>query len=331
MAKTVVGLFDRTNADRVVKELDQAGFSRGDIETRSNRLEGSTTALTHIGVPDRDAEVYSDAIKNGATLITLKASDARADEAAAIMKGIEPWSVGAKAKGAKATTKGATGTEQVIPVVEEQLVVGKREAETSGGVRIFTHMVEKPVQEQVTLREEHVNVERRPVDRAATEKDLAAAARDNTIELTERAEQAVVGKTARVVEEVRVGKEVEQHTETVGDTVRRTEVEIEPIRGGQRTSSGWDTESRELRKHYDSNYGSTQGARWESYEPAYRMGHEMSSDRRYASRDWNAVERDARTSWEAKEPGTWERVKGAVRHAFDRGRAKMGSHTDRRV
>jgi len=70
-----------------------------------------------------------------------------------------------------AASMGTTGTQTVqtgeqvrVPIVEEQVQVGKREVER-GGARIHTHVTERPVQEQVTLREEHVTVERHPVDR----------------------------------------------------------------------------------------------------------------------------------------------------------------------
>lgn len=43
-------------------------------------------------------------------------------------------------------------------------------------------------------------------------------------------EEAVVNKQARVTEEVRIKKEVEEHTATIQDEVRRTEVEVEPAR-----------------------------------------------------------------------------------------------------
>jgi len=84
------------------------------------------------------------------------------------------------------------------------------------------------VQEQVTLREEHVTVERRPVDRPVTQADMSAF-QQGTIEVTERAEQAVVAKEARVVEEVVVGKEATERTETIQDTVRRTDVDVEEL------------------------------------------------------------------------------------------------------
>ena len=85
------------------------------------------------------------------------------------------------------------------------------------------------MQEQVNLRQEHVSVERRPADRAMTGKENLF--QERTIEATEKAEQAVVSKQARVKEEVVVKKGVDQRTETVSDTVRRTEVEVDDQRG----------------------------------------------------------------------------------------------------
>ena len=98
-------------------------------------------------------------------------------------------------------------------MVEEDITIGKREVER-GHVRIYSRVTEQPVEEAVRLREEKVTVERRPVDRPATEADFAAAGKD-VIEMTEKAEEPVVSKRARVVEEVVVHKDVTEHTETV--------------------------------------------------------------------------------------------------------------------
>jgi len=119
---------------------------------------------------------------------------------------------------------GARGTEEVIPVVEERLQVGKRDVER-GRVRVRSYIIERPVNEQVTLRSEHVEVERRRVDRPASAGDDLF--RERTIEAVERGEEAVVAKEARVTEEVALKKDSTEHTETVSDTVRRTEVEVE--------------------------------------------------------------------------------------------------------
>jgi len=123
-----------------------------------------------------------------------------------------------------------------IPVVEEQIAVGKREIQR-GGVRVYTRTVERPVEEQVTLREERAQVERHAVNRPATEADLSNAFKEGTIEVKETAEQPVVSKTAHVVEEVQVGKEVSERTETVRDTVRKTEVEVEDLHASRTKAS----------------------------------------------------------------------------------------------
>jgi stress response protein YsnF len=102
-------------------------------------------------------------------------------------------------------------------------------------VRVRSYVVETPVEEQVTLREERVAVERRPADRALG--DAEQAFQERTIEAEERAEEAVVSKEARVTEEVVVRKEAEQRTETISDTVRSTEVEVDD----ERTSRGTGT------------------------------------------------------------------------------------------
>jgi stress response protein YsnF len=51
--------------------------------------------------------------------------------------------------------------------------------------------------------------------------------RERTIEATETAEEAVIAKDVRVKEELVLRKGVVENVETVRDTVRRTEVEVE--------------------------------------------------------------------------------------------------------
>jgi len=129
------------------------------------------------------------------------------------------------------TGRGADATDRAIPIIEEHLQVGKREVET-GGARIRSRIVEKPVEEHLRLRQEHVWIERNPVNRPASEADIQGF-REGQIEMTEHAEVPVVNKEARVVEEIRMGKEVEERDETVRGTVRRTDVDVERLGGDQ--------------------------------------------------------------------------------------------------
>jgi len=211
----------------------------------------------------------------------------------------------------------ATDKETSIPVVEEQLNVGKRQTEQ--GVRVHTQVRSTPVEEQVRLREEHVNVERRPVNRPVNAGDREAF-KENTIEFTETAEEAVVNKQARVVEEVVVRKDATEHVETVRDTVRRTDVQVE--REGEGQAKTFEVYDPDFRTHYQTVF-SKGGRTYNDYMPAYRYGYTLAVDPRYRNSDWTVIEPEARRSWSQSHQGAWEDFKDAVRHAWDkvRGRA----------
>jgi uncharacterized protein (TIGR02271 family) len=206
-----------------------------------------------------------------------------------------------------------TTGKAAIPVVQEEVRVGKRQVER-GGVRVFSRLVETPVNETVSLREEHVSVERRPVDQPINPADVAAL-KDQTIELRETAEEAIVQKSARVVEEVVVGKEVSQRQENIKDTVRHTEVEVQPLQG-----SGLDDDTY-YRNDWQTNYASL-GGTYDDYAPAYRYGNVMRRDARYQGRNWDDVESDLRSDWDTRYgssgSSTWERMKAAVRSGWNR-------------
>lgn len=220
---------------------------------------GLLGALVGLGVPEEEAHTYAEGVRRGGTLVTVKTTDADVDRAVAILerhgptdvderradwqaKGwqrfdetAEPYPAGSALAGDRAgaatAETGRTAARQgetAIPIVEEQVQVGKRQV-GGGRVRVHSFVVETPVQEQVTLRDERVHVERRPADRPA-EGIPPEALQDRTIEVHERHEEPVVSKTARVTEEVVVGKDVDTRTETVSETVRRTDVEIEDDR-----------------------------------------------------------------------------------------------------
>ena len=249
---TYIALFHhRDNAASAIRDLEAAGFTRsaltviggGDGTTYSESAGsfgdgyeyGSQSGLSDIGVPDDDRKHLQDGLAHGGMILSLEGAGERADEIEKIFskhstKKIDETDVDHApyiAPVAAAAELPATNVDStVIPITEEELVVGKREVDR-GGVRVYKRVVEEPVSESINLREERVVVDRRPVDRAVTDADLRGG--DRVIELTETAEEAVVGKTARVVEEVRVGKEATEHTETVRDTVRHTEVEVEQL------------------------------------------------------------------------------------------------------
>lgn len=217
---------------------------------------GIIGGLVGLGIPEEHAEQYEEGIRRGGTVVTARVDEAQADEAAAILdrhgavdmeSRVSEWrtsgwtpkygsSSTSTTTSAAATTaaprpqptsasRRADDTGARVPIVEESLNVSKRQVQR-GGVRVYTRTHEQPVAEQVNLRKETVHVDRRPADRPATEADMNAL-KGGAIEMRETSEEAVVNKQARVTGEVVVKKDVENRTETVRDTVRKTDVEVD--------------------------------------------------------------------------------------------------------
>ncbi len=273
MASTVVGLFEtRAEAEAALNDLISSGFSSSDIDLKAAGYGGGglISELEGEGVPSADAKLYSEGVSAGDALEIAHTSDDRAMLAQEIMNRhgaldihdaftqrsgtlttgmADAGLVGAGAAASTLSSGTATtgtvnaGDEAVIPVIEEELAVGKRQIQR-GGVRVFQRVTERPVQESVSLHEEHVTIERVAVDRPVTSAD--AAFREGTIEVTETAEVPVVAKDARVVEEVVVGKTATDRVETISDTVRRTDVEVEEIPGTTTTTGTTTTGTTKL-------------------------------------------------------------------------------------
>jgi uncharacterized protein (TIGR02271 family) len=214
---------DETHADHVMSLLEDHGAIDMDTEEKRWHSEGwrgyepSSTA-TAGGTHSLTTGTTATTTETTATGLP-PISTAGARESAVGTQATAP--AGTTGTTGTARTAGTTGTSETIPLVEETLRVGKRQINT-GRVRVRTYVVETPVNETVHLREEHVEVERRPVDRPVKAgEDLF---REREIEATTSREEAVVSKEARVREELVVHKSAEERDETIRDTVRRTEV-----------------------------------------------------------------------------------------------------------
>jgi uncharacterized protein (TIGR02271 family) len=331
--RTVVGLFqDKNEARRTVEDLKRIGIREADVSMLSNEglngpisayldpatgarePEAITRALVRMGLSDNEARRYVAGVQDGYTLETVAVDDARANDALEIMRS-HAVGVGRRKEGQAAAEEGIQrdlrgaregASEEVLPVIVEELAVGKREVE-AGGVRVTSKVESTPVEQDVSLRTEKVDVERRKVDRPIGEADVGAL-KDREIEVIATAEEPVIEKKAKVVEEVVVTKDVDTRTEKIRDTVRRTDVDVQRI----------PFDAATYREHHASTYGKS-GAKFEEYEPAYRYGHEMRTTR--AADDWSSVEPEARTDWERKSPNSWERFKGAIKDAWERAKS----------
>lgn len=243
-------------ADHVrLHDKSSAGYSEA---ASSHQDPGLWSSIKNAFLPDDDRHTYEEGVRRGGVLLTADVDEHDVDAVVRVLEEADTvdiddrsqqwrasgWDhkpgglddtggyaatmqrdalLGGGAVGGAAVT-GDAGGAQAIPLVEEQLVVGKREVDR-GGVRVRSYVTETPVQEQIRLRNERIEIERRPVDRAVTAGEDAF--RERTIDVSATGEEAVVGKTARVVEEVIVRKTADEHVETVADSVRRTDIEVE--------------------------------------------------------------------------------------------------------
>jgi uncharacterized protein (TIGR02271 family) len=349
MSRTITALFDsRTDAEAGRQRLLDANLDTDNVKIHDKSSIGTTgysspsepgmwASIKNAFLPNEDRHVYEEGVRRGGFLLVADVDDDKIDEAIRVLEEghntsvdihqrasqwkSEGWTPPVSTAGAAPATgerdtlvNGGAGSETRIPVIEEQLIVGKREVER-GGVRVRSYVTETPVHEQVQLREERINIERRPVDRPVGEDVF----REQSMEVRATAEEAVVEKSARVVEEVTIGKQVSQRQEQIADTVRHTEVDVQRIGAATNTSALADDDSY-FRNHFQSNYAANGGS-YDSYAPAYGFGSQMGTDPRFRGRQWNDVEGDLRSDWESRNAGsgsTWETMKAAVRHGWDR-------------
>lgn len=260
---TYTALYDsRADAEAAQRELQALGILDADTmsivdqntpgysaERGQQTDRGFWASLKNAFTPE-DRDVYEEGVRQGGYLLTVNVDDQYADRVEDALErtnavdiderenqyrssGLIPGAADRTDYAATDRTTGVSG-EQSIPVVEEQLRVGKRQV-NRGGVRARSYVVETPVREDVTLHTQRVEVERRPVNEPLAAGAVAAddLLRERSFEMTETAEEAVVSKEARVVEEVVFRNTEEDRTETVEDTVRRTEVDVERLPGSE--------------------------------------------------------------------------------------------------
>lgn len=276
--RTITAIYDsESEAQQARQQLLDHGLDDDDVrivshQLRGNRVDSDTNdsdtndkgvweSIKDFFVGDNDRPMYSEGLRRGGCLLTARVTDASSDEAIAVLESTnavdldqrteqwraEGWSDSdtgldrsAEDTAADAAFSDTGRTERAIPMAEERLRVGKREVDR-GGVRVRSYVVEEPVREEVSLRDEHVEIERRPAQAAAATDDVF---REQTIEVSERGEEALVAKDAVVTDELLVRKTAEERTETVEDSVRRTEVDIDDTRGTSKTRDPAGTTKR---------------------------------------------------------------------------------------
>ena len=276
MMRKITAVYDsKTDAEAARGRLLELGLLQENIEILDQDAPGYSSAsataenkglwasLKEMFLPDDDRRAFEESIRRGGYLLVASVEAERAEEALEALEGsnavdlrrrqeqwrAEGWTAqdtAVTSRTAGAPDLGNPGEQTTIPIVKERLRVGKREVD-QGRVRVRSFVVEEPVHEEVRLRKEHVDIERRPVNqRAAADAtgDAAELLRERTVELQETAEEAVVAKEAIVTEELHIRKRAEERVEQIDDTVRRTEVEVDDSRSSNQAGADASRKSR---------------------------------------------------------------------------------------
>ena len=243
MSQTVIGVFaSNSQAQQAVTALKSAGYSDAHIDVSSRDNYSDTATLTKrnetvggffsslFGDDDDTRNYYTESARRGTVVTVHTDTMPNAERAADILD--EYGAIDGEQAYTKLSERNvdfANDHDTTLEVIKEDLAVGKREVQT-GGVRVRSRIVAKPVSESIRLREEEVFVTRTPVNRPATDANLDTF-KEGTITMTETAEVPVVEKSARVVEEISIGKQATERVETITETVRETEVDVERVAG----------------------------------------------------------------------------------------------------
>jgi stress response protein YsnF len=226
MTTSIIGLFDSSDlADKVRGELVKAGVKKDSVSVFTDQA-GSTLVgeLVERGYQEDRARQYAEAVKTGGIVIAAEADDTQADQAVAVMNRFDLKTPEELIERAGQSRGEETETAQAV---EETVRVGTEQV--TGGKRLVTNVTEREVEKPVTLREETVEVERQHDDRRLSPDEANKAFEEKTVEMTTTSERPVVSKEARVTEEVALRKQAGERQETVRETVRRSDVEVETI------------------------------------------------------------------------------------------------------
>jgi uncharacterized protein (TIGR02271 family) len=266
----IVTLFDSAiQAEAAKRNLVKAGFSDRDISLISGeRLQQEGQSIRHPSLWQRlfghdvdkdEADVYTRAMDKGGVVLTIRTEEEKLARAMTILHSHDAVDVpsrmqssvgnGTTAPGINPTAgkqfagetndrpaeplrTSLTGDESeadILRLAEEQVEVGKRLV-SEGSTRVRRYTVTDTVSEDISLHEQHADIFRRSVNEPALAGEVDWS--EKTVEVAETHEQPVINKTTHVKEEVVVRTDGSDRTETINDTVRRQEVDIDHARGG---------------------------------------------------------------------------------------------------
>ncbi|SFO51271.1 conserved domain-containing protein [Candidatus Pantoea varia] len=275
-------------------DIDIISGDRLRTEGHEARHPGFWQRLFGNTLEEDQAEVYEDAMRTGGVVLSLRADEDALPRALGILDAHEELTERSAAVPDEYTdgdglTASASGTipdnapvdllhtdpahrvagrsaltgdesdEDVLRLAEERLEVGKRLV-SEGSTRVRRYTVTDQVTENVSLHEQHAEIFRRPVSETGSSTHVDWS--EKTVEVEETHEQPVINKTAQIIEEVVLRKEASDRVETINDSVRRQEVDIDlastdplsadPITGNRTVPAPLSESTHQVRADHDT-------------------------------------------------------------------------------
>ena len=219
MPTNIIAVYDQEAiAHQVMGDLMKSGCAKDDLTFVAPRESRIDEQLNAWGVNPQDAGTYSEAIRRAKRLVRARDSDDQADRVAGLL-------VQRGARRLADIQKELKDQPEVLKAAREELSVGKTEQTSQVSARL--KVTEQPVEQTISLKEEKVHAESRPSDRPLSPEEADKAFQEGSIELSESREVPKVSKEAKVTQEVHLRKEAGERQETVRDTVRRSDIQIE--------------------------------------------------------------------------------------------------------
>lgn len=309
MAKTIVGSFDSfEEAQEVVRDLQQRGYSRDDISVIANNATG------------KYSETAATVSETGANTATGAAAGGVLGGAAGLVVGLMglaipgigpivaagPIAAALAGAGVGAVAGGLIGGLTGVGVSEDDASY-YAESVRRGGALVTVRADDSKADDAVHVMRSHgaVDIERRVEQwkqQGWTRHDPSATPYSVDQLERERTNYGSLGKTSD--RNFGVASQMGADTTTSG-------------MGVTSTSSTW-SDDEDFRSHY-SDYLSSSGGTYEDFEPSYRYGSDLGTNARYRGRGWSEIESDARRDWESRNPNDgWERFKAAIRRGWER-------------
>lgn len=282
---------------------------------------GIVGALVDLGVPEEEAGYFSEGIRRGGTLVTVRTTEDRASQAADIMNRHNPVDVNQRS--AYWRDNDWTGYDRsASPYTHEEIQRDRENYRTWSQSRSGMGMGTMGAGMQDTGMTHH---DRDTADRDTlemAEEELRVGKRqemgDQIREEKRVVEEPVVEKRARITEEIELNKDVGTEQHTVRDTLRHTEVDIHHMdQDYQRDMDQYNEFEPMFRQHYQNNLSNTDYS-YDNYHTAYTYGYDLANSSRYQGFDWNRLEPEARRNWESQNMDSpWEDFKDAIRAGWE--------------